>query len=336
VKFLLSLSFLAIFFSFTIAQETVECEEGLRAFEHDAGVNCIPENPERIVAFDTAATELFLALDRQPVLRSGFLDDFFVSAFPDLEDELAQLMGELDDMGFPINQEVLLSAAPDVIITNTDFAPLFPENTSEIAPLIVLPTDVDWKDKLLMIGDVLGEVEATEQLISQYDERVEAFREAVPNADEIEVSIVRVQGGDFSINLSGAFASQIVAEAGLSRPESQSISAEEALTLYEDADSGIISQERLDLLDADYILLYNAFPDPDVRAENQALIDGLEDDPLFSALGAAQNDRVFQVGGYWYGQGIYSAHGVIDDLFRVFAETEPPIPNPLVDMEEEE
>lgn len=332
------LSFVLLCFMLTTglvsAQETPDCDEGYRPFEHAEGTTCIPEKPERVVAFDTATTELFLALEHAPVLRSLFLDDFFVSVFPDLEDELDALMGDAQDMGFPINQEVLLAAAPDVIITNVDFAPLFPENTAAIAPVIVLPTDVDWKEKLLMIGDVIGELEAVETMIEDYEARVEAFREVFPDGDKVEISVVRVQGGGFSMNIAAAFASQILAEVGLARPESQSISEEEAIEEYEDADTAIISRERLDLLDGDYILLYNAFPNPEVRAENQVLIDGLSDDPLFSQLEAAKNDQVFQVGGYWYGQGIYSAHGVIDDLFAVIAQEEPTIPNPFVSVDE--
>jgi iron complex transport system substrate-binding protein len=171
VFLLLTLLALLVSIAPLAAQDATECETGFRLIEHVAGTDCIPETVERVVIFDTGATELLLALNRPPVLRSAFLESFQLAVLPELADEFTALTGDLPDMGFPINLEVLLEADPDVIITNADFAELFPENIETIAPLVVLGRE--WKSKLVKTAEVIGEVEATEALLASYESRVE-------------------------------------------------------------------------------------------------------------------------------------------------------------------
>lgn len=118
------------------------------------------------------------------------------------------LTGSLPDMGLPINQEVLLEAAPEVIITNSDFAALFPENTETIAPLIVLGRD--WKDKLLKTAEVVGAVEATEAYLADYEARMDTLQALIAEHEPQTLSLVRVQNEDFIIYLPGTFGGTIL------------------------------------------------------------------------------------------------------------------------------
>ncbi|PSB23096.1 iron-siderophore ABC transporter substrate-binding protein, partial [filamentous cyanobacterium CCP2] len=43
--------------------------------------------------------------------------------------------------------------------------------------------------------------------------------------------------------------------------------------------------------------------------------------PLWSTLSAVQQGRVYEVPGYWIGDGPIAANAVIDDLFKYLVET---------------
>lgn len=307
------------------AQDATTCEAGFRVIEHAAGTDCIPETVQRVAVFDTGATELMLALNRPPVIKSVFLEQFQLAVLPDLQEDFTALTGDLPDMGFPINQEALLSANPDVIITNADFAPLFPENIETIAPLVVL--ERDWKSKLLKTAEVLGEVDATQALLDAYASRVETLRGLMAEDSEIHLSLVRIQNEDFIIYLPGTFAVNILSEVGILTPQAQL----DLMGNETDNEYYYPSRERLDLLNGDLIFLFIAYPDPEINAASQKLLDSLADNALFQSLSAAQNEDVYQVDGYWYGDGIFSAHKVLDDLFTIIAEVDPAefAPNPL-------
>jgi hypothetical protein len=57
----------------------------------------------------------------------------------------------------------------------------------------------------------------------------------------------------------------------------------------------------------------------------------LEENVLWQALAAVRDERAFIVGYYWWGEGLLSAHDMLDDLFTYVAEVEltPELANPF-------
>ncbi|MEO1290920.1 MAG: iron-siderophore ABC transporter substrate-binding protein [Chloroflexota bacterium] len=269
------------------AQDDTECEDGFRSVEHFTGTTCIPENPERVVAFDPGVIEMFAAFEFAPVGSTALLEAFFVSTYVDVADSLTNLTEDLPDIGFPVNQEVLLEIEPDLIIWG--FGGSFqPENINDIAPVVVINPDLSWQENLLFVGDILNKTQIAEALIDDYEMRVETLQELLEGQENLEVSVVLVsaqEGAPYFIQLPGSFAHDILTDVGLQIPEAQ----------YEFSDRGgiAIGMERLDLLDGDVILLFNASPDPEAYIELQENLDILRADPLFNTLNAAQNDQVY-------------------------------------------
>jgi iron complex transport system substrate-binding protein len=159
---------------------------------------------------------------------------------------------------------------------------------------------------------------------------LKSLRTLLP-VEGIHLSLVRAQNEDFIIYLPQTFGGSILSEVGILTPDAQL-----ALT-EEEAPNGYYypSAERVDLLDGDIIFMFIAYPDPDINAASQILIDSLADNPLFQSLNATQNDAVYQVSGYWYGDGIYSAHHVLDDIFTIIAGVDPAemSPNPVANTD---
>ena len=309
-----------------VATSDGECEEGFRLFEHALGADCIPNEVDRVVAVAQQAIEVLIALEYEPVARVDLLDQFVVDAFPQFGNAIPQ---DLPDIGLPLNPEILLEAKPDVIIGWTQF-PL-PEVITDIAPVVYVDYSEDWQSNALLIGDAIGEREAVEEFLAGYEQRVEVLRDNLRNPAEIEVSLVRVLPEKFNVQVSNSLSGQIRRDVGLAIPQAQLDVADE-LTAENQGRVFSVSRERVDLIDGDVLLLYNAIPDPEARAENQAYIDSLADDPLFQTLDAFQNGEVYQAGPYWNGGGsILSTHAALDDLFRHVAGIDPEevSPNPF-------
>ncbi|MEM7798169.1 MAG: iron-siderophore ABC transporter substrate-binding protein [Chloroflexota bacterium] len=312
--------------------EVTECDAGFRLFQHSEGADCIPNQVERVIAFGPPSDQFFLAVDFAPAARIGFLDEFLISNFPELEAPWLELTDGLPDIGgFPPSIEALLTTDPDVIISGFSVGDAN-KLLEQVAPVVVLDSSNPWKENMRKVGEVIGEQEAAEQLIADYEARVENLRSQFDDPSEITVSHVRVFDEGQNMRLPASFGGQIITEVGFSFPEAQ-------LQFLEDAPAGSnyrvaapISDELVSLLDADVVLLYGAFPDAYLEdTTGSALVEGLQNDPVFQTLDAVQNGTVYEVDLYWGMSGIYAAHAVLDDLFIHVAGVDPEevAPNPL-------
>jgi iron complex transport system substrate-binding protein len=120
---------------------------------------------------------------------------------------------------------------------------------------------------------------------------------------ETEVSLVRVFTNQIGILIAGSTGDRLLRELGFARPQAQ---AEYDLAFVLDDNNGRaelpLQREEIRLADGDVIFV---FGQPEV----------LRDDPLWSRLSAVQVGQVYEVGYYWYGDGLLSVHDMLDDLF---------------------
>lgn len=314
-------------------EEVTECEAGQRLFEHSDGVDCIPEQVQNVVAFGPPSDQFFLAVNYPPAARIELLDQFLLSNFPALEAPWNELTQGVPNVGgFPPNIEALLDAEPDVIISGFSVGNAN-KLLEQVAPVVVLDSSEPWKAQMLSVGDIIGEREAAEMLIADYEARVEILRAQFDDPSEITISHVRVFEEGQNMRLPASFGGQILTEVGFSFPKAQLQFLAEAPTGTDYRVSASISDELISLLDADVVLLYGAFPDSLLEeTTGSALVEGLQNDPVFQTLDAVQNGNVYEVELYWGMTGIYAAHAILDDLFRHVAGVDPEkfAPNPLL------
>lgn len=312
---------IAILIAAPAAAQTTACEPGFRLIDHAYGALCVPEAPQRVVALDLTVFELMLVTDIQPVVRSNILiQSFYQRAHPELLDEIAALTVDLPDIGFPPNFEVIASAQPDLIIGVDDFiTSSIYEQLSQIAPTVVLQVEPgDWRERLVQAGDALNIADQVDILLDQYAAREDEFRELVPDAAEIELSLVRTFPGQVGVMLTGSIADRVVADVGLSRPDAQIFDLETVLNDLGGRAELTLSREDLRTADGDVVFVFG-------NAEE------LFADPLWGALDAVQRGDVYEVGYYWYVEGLISAHDMLDDLFTYIAGAESDIVNPFED-----
>ncbi|MEM7333554.1 MAG: ABC transporter substrate-binding protein [Chloroflexota bacterium] len=315
-------------------EPVTECEAGFRLIEDGSSADCIPEVVDRAMAFGPMGTQFFLAIEFVPAARVGVLDQFVFTDMPGLLETWTAVTHDVPNIeGIPPNLESLLTTDTEVIISDYDIGSLS-KAVERIAPIIELSFADSWKDNLLLTGDIIGEREAAEGMIADYEARVEILRAQFDDPSAITISQVVNRDGANQLYLPASLGGQIISEVGFSFPEAQLRYVEERPEILPERTNVLISDELIDVLDGDVIILYglsnSTYTENDVTIHD-TLFNELLNDPLFQQLGAVQNETVYQGGVYWSTPGIYSAHAILDDLFRYVAGVDPEgvAPNPL-------
>ncbi len=301
------------------SQDRTECEAGFRLVEHALGSSCIPEQPQRVVALDTAINELMLILEIEPVVASDIVVQTYSRMHPELVDTYSETTEDLPDMGFPPNVEVILGADPDLIIAPDDiFSRAIYDQLVNTIPMVVYEVQPgQWRERLVLAGDLLNVTEEVDLLLADYDARVLELQTLIDERNvNAEVSLVRTFPNQVGLVVNGTMAHSVLEEVGLSRPESQDITLDYVLEELNGRPEILINEEELRLADGDVIFV---FGDADELLEN----------PLWNTLSAVRDDRAYVVGYYWWGDSLLSAHDMLDDLFEYVVMTEPKHVNPF-------
>lgn len=310
---------LAIFLliSINLSAQTDEppaCDDGFRLIIHALGETCVPENPQRVVPLDMTITELLYLAEMTPAALSETVLATYERMHPELGETFeAWRENSTVEMGFPPNIEAILSAEPDLIIGPRDLfsETLYPQ-LAQIAPTVLYePTPGDWRTRLIFAGDVLGLDDLVQAELDAYDARVDELRELLgDDAETITVSLVRTFPGQIGLVLTGTSAADGLDSLGLSRPESQQYDYDTVLDELNGRPELLISVEELFLADADVVFVFGDTSE-------------LFDSPLWNSLPAVIDGRAYEVGYYWWGDSLFSAHKMLDDIMRYIAQPTP-------------
>jgi iron complex transport system substrate-binding protein len=279
-----------------------------RVIHHALGNTTVPINPQRIVTLDGSGLENVLALGLKPVgtVLNGEKDQ----QPPHLDGKLSGIerVGTIPQPSL----EKILSLKPDLMLSIIEVSSnLYPKLT-QIAPTVLAPFEGgdSWKESLNIHADALGKSELAQQWMQRYQERLATFQQQMgKRLENLEVSVVRIYPEGPSLYLPDSFSGEILQEAGLSRPPSQRGTGGQRR----------ISQELLSQADGDVLFLWTS--DDDI-ADRDTALERLKSDPLWSQLKAVQQNKVYEVPGYWIGFGPLAANAVVDDLFKYLLPTE--------------
>lgn len=166
-------------------------------------------------------------------------------------------------------------------------------------------------------------------MLANYEARLAEFQAALTGNPEI--SIIGTSSYGSYMWLEDTAPGVVVADAGLSRPESQALSGEAAVERYGEQRWIQISEERFDLADADAIFVFTyATTDPATLETENAAMESFKSNPIWNSLSAVQAGHVYYVGPHWWRAQTYLlANKVLDDLFTHLTDIEPTIPNPV-------
>lgn len=302
------------------AQISPSCEYGFRLVEHALGESCVPLRPQRVVPLDMTITELMLIAGMEPAAVSDTVLRSYAFMHPDLEPLFNEVRAAKIDVGFPPNVEAILRAEPNLIIGPRDlFTETLYPRLAQIAPTVLYdPSPGQWRERLVFAGSVLGLSETVEVLLAEYDERLDVLREVLSQqVAAVEVSLVRVFPGQIGLVLAGTSADATLQAVGLARPPAQSLDYEYVLENLGGRPELLISVEELLLADGDIMFYFG---------DTSELITL----PLWQAVPAVREGRAHEVGYYWWGDSLLSAHRMLDDLFYFIAGVDTRFDNPLV------
>jgi iron complex transport system substrate-binding protein len=273
-----------------------------RTVEHALGEAKIPTNPQRIIVLhDTFLLDPVLALGIKPIGITTFAADV---GSPVRGIDVQQIANvEIVGDGHQPNLEKILALKPDLILARESQSEIYGQ-LSGIAPTIAVPeTLISFEERLRFIAQIFEKEAVAEQVIDQYWNRVQKFKEAMgQRLNTMQVSLLVLSWGTMSTPSSELTCSKVFADVGTSRPPIQERLANSS------SDSPPLSLEVISEHDADVILLIT---------DRQTNTSDYLDSPIWATLQAVQNKQVYQVDiDRWHGNGPLAANLILDDLFK--------------------
>lgn len=307
-------------------------ETETRLFTHARGETSIPVRPRRVVVLGSTIMDM-LALGVPPVGARNVGRDRRIH--PEME---STFDGIVDLGGQDLDIEQVIALEPDLILGTTSDDDIY-DSLVQVAPTVlydrsgILDSSAEWDTFLIHRADVLGVPDVARKLLDDHAARIAAFRSRVVERGlaETVVSVVNTSNNsELQLSTRGGFAGSVLEAAGLRRPPSQDLDAQqtEARTSGGDTSRYPVSTERLRDADGDVLFLWAnpssaAIGDESQTAALRARTDALQADPLWRQLDAVARGRVYEVGGHWRGFSVLEADMILDDLYRGVLEEEP-------------
>lgn len=271
--------------------------------EHAMGETTVKEKPEKVVILTNEGTEALLALGVTPVgaVQSWTGDPWYEHISDRMED--VEVVGTESE----VNIEKIISLDPDLIIGNKLRQEKIYDQLNEVAPTIFSETlKGEWQDNFKTYAKALNMEAKGEELLTEYNDRLNNFADQAGDKLEQEVSVVRFLPDHARIYQKDSFSGVILEQIGFERPESQDVNE-----FMEKA-----TKERIPAMDGD-ILFYFTYETGDGAATE--LSEEWMNDPLFQNLEVVQEGNVHEVSdAIWNTAGGYiAANEMVDDLEEI-------------------
>lgn len=275
-----------------------------RTVEHAAGATKVPDDPRRVVVLTNEGTEAALALGVTPVgaANSWTGDPWY--------DHIAGAMEGVEPVGTEntINLELVAALRPDLILGNMQrHEEVYPQ-LSAIAPTVLSGRlRGDWMENFALYAEALGREAEGEAVMADFRERVAATRDALGEATEEELSVVRFLAGQIRIYQLDSFSGVLLEQLGFARPENQDV---EEFALR-------VGKESIPDMDGDRIVHFT-YDTGD--GEGRAAAEDALADPLWQSLSAVKEGRVHAVDDAVWNTagGVLAARLMLDDVARIY------------------
>lgn len=238
----------------------------------------VPANVNTIIAASLESMEDAVVLGVKPagvVANSGdAIPEYLAAHF-----EGATVVGNKKEA----SAETMLSLNPDVILGTSKWDEAQMMNYNKVATTFPYShISVNWKENLLLFGQLAGKEAEAEKAIADYEAKLEETKQQIASSDlkDKKVLIIRVRGG-LAVYPEGVFLNpSIYADLGLQVPAE--LAAIEAQTE--------ISFETLAEWNPDVILLQY---DDTENTDNAGMLDDILNNNIFKGITAAQNNEVY-------------------------------------------
>lgn len=261
----------------------------------------VPADPQRIVVLDLAALDASCAAGTwERVVGAPAAPGSPVAPPPEplRPSYLGTGIAEIPSVG-PLGApdlEAVRALDPDVVIGSDAALAGLDEELASIAPTVVTRAAAPWQDSAALAAVAMGRGDGFGAALEAYRDRAAEVGQQL-NAPLTQASVVRFGADGAELLGSDSFAGQVLAQAGVRRPEPQS------------STTTALSEDDLSAAEGD--LIYVLF---DGEAGLEYGTSVMESDAWMD-LGAATDARVFTVDdAVWSGNGVVAAQTVLTDL----------------------
>jgi iron complex transport system substrate-binding protein len=246
------------------------------SIENKFGTTEIEAEPQRVVTVGFNDEDFVLALGVTPVGVRQLLGDYDAPTRPWAQDQLDG--AELPTVGGEeIDVEAVAALEPDLIVGVYSFMDqAVYDQLSGIAPTLAQTDEyadgaTPWQEQTLLTGQALGRDDEAQQLVDDVEGRFDQATSDNPSfaGTSIAVDLTGVGSGHYLLGRDD-LRTQFFSDLGFTVPDT----------------STDVSQERLDLLEAD-VLAVNGYTQADADA-----------DPLFAGLDVVTSGRTVLLGSY--------------------------------------
>lgn len=277
-----------------------------RTVDLAGGIVEVPIGPQRVVVLQSFILPHVLSMGVEPI----------VVGLSDVTVDPNEILPPWLDASVPADVttfserepdvELIASLDPDLIVAFRAIDGI--EQLRQIAPVAVVDRiALEWRELTEGVAEVFGERDRFEGFMADYEARVARFRqETAPELGDRTVSAFRVRGPDkLRIEVLDSFPGQILAAAGVARPEAQDREGDTGFGYLE------VSTERFAEADADLMFAITY----DRRPQTKDDLRTLTQTPIWQALRGVQSGQVFEVdGATWFGGHPLAAIALLDDL----------------------
>ncbi|UVI37525.1 iron-siderophore ABC transporter substrate-binding protein [Brevibacterium spongiae] len=238
----------------------------------------VPADPQRVVALGWGDAETALALGVQPVGASDWVEFGGKGVGPwaeDLYDEAPEIIATMEP-----DYEAIAALEPDLILdTKSSGEKKRYDRLSEIAPTVGSPEGGDnylttMDQQVDLVAQALGREDEGEKLLSDLDEKFASVRKDHPEFDGKSVTVGSKTSEGWGAYVGGSERVEFMKKLGFE--QSEKIEA-----LKPEGFSVSISEEKLDQLDADLLVVFPIYiGDSEVT-----------NDPAFKRIPAVEDGR---------------------------------------------
>ncbi|GED54769.1 MULTISPECIES: ABC transporter substrate-binding protein [Brevibacillus] len=269
--------------------------------KHAMGETPIKGTPQRVVVLTAQGVETLVKLGVKPVGAVGSFTDptqFYEPVKPHLEG--TKVVGSESQP----NLEAIMALKPDLILGMKFRHEKIYEQLKAIAPTVFVEEPRgDWKENFMLYAEALNKKAEGEQVIADWNKRVEDFKVKAGDKLNTKVSIVRFMPGRVRIYYKDTFLGTILKDLGVARPASQD----------QDKFADEVTKERIPEMDGD-IMFYFSYETGDGQASK--LEQEWTNDSLWKNLNVVKNNKAFKVDDVVWNTsgGVICANMVLDEL----------------------
>lgn len=289
----------------TAPDATVVADGPTRTVDTYFGPVEIPAAPQRIVALDEYSALGLLAVGGRPAHVIGSYQSVIGRRV--LEEAGIDVVDGAPDLS--INFELVSSWEPDLIVLTQDVMTddLF-STLSDIAPTVMLPYVVPWREAIANYGTLLDEPARAGALIAALEQRIDEVAELTPPpldaaADAPTLSVMANTMGMLFVLTPEAPISTVLAELGWTQPRAQLDGEPDPMFVM----AMLLSPEQLADHDADVVVVLGGSTYYDAAAVTVL--------PTFQTLPAVQDGRFYEADGdMWFGTYPFAIYWAIEDV----------------------